>query len=62
MSCKEIFEGAVRQQGAVDCPIRMFPKCHPRSHIEIHVDGKRRKIYFSCAKCDRPITTITIRK
>lgn len=64
MSCKELLENACKKQkkGNVDCPIHIFPLCHPRAQVEVFVDGKRREITLVCGKCDRTISKIQIKK
>lgn len=63
MSCMEILQAAIKGQlvEGIDSPMRVTPKCHPRCHCEIHVDPRKRIIYLSCSRCDRPITKIKLK-
>lgn len=62
MVCHELMHGASMKQEYLDCPIRVFPKCHKKAHVEVFVDGKRRKIMLCCSACDRPISLIELGK
>ena len=64
MSCREIMDGAVKQQAEskLDCPIKLFPRCHHKAPIDIFVDGKKRTITLVCSKCDRTISQVHVRK
>lgn len=53
--CNDLFREA---SGKMDCPIRMFPKCHPRAHIEVFIDVRHRSFILCCGQCDRPVTTV----
>lgn len=57
--CHNLFDGA---KGKLDCPIKVFPKCHKRAHVEVHVDAKRRRIILSCSHCEQPISTIEVKR
>ena len=63
MSCKEIVDSAEKQQAStkMDCPVRIFPKCHPKSRMDVFVDGKRKLITLVCGRCDRTVTTVKVR-
>lgn len=51
-----------KQKGSsLHCPCRLFPTCHPRAAIDVHVDGIGGIIYLSCSKCDRLIETIKVK-
>lgn len=53
--CHNIFDLAA---GKMDCPIRITPKCHPKSPIDVYVSVKTRTIMLCCSRCDRPISFI----
>lgn len=57
MSCKELIEIASKLQKILDCPKKLSPKCHPRAHVEVFVDGKKGIITLVCSKCDKTIST-----
>jgi uncharacterized Zn-finger protein len=61
--CKEIIEGALSRQRSskMDCPIKIHPKCHPRVHLDVFVDGDKKLVTLVCSKCDRTISTIRIK-
>lgn len=54
----------IKQQKAQDvtCPIRVFPTCHPKAHLDVHVDGLGGVIYLSCNQCDRLVAKIKVPK
>jgi len=56
--CNELFSDASRK---MDCPIRMYPKCHIRAHFDVYVDAKKREIILCCSKCDRPLPPIKVK-
>lgn len=60
----DIIKGALDKQEAsrVDCPIMINPRCHPQARWMVHVNGKKRLVYLSCAVCDRLMTVIKARK
>lgn len=62
--CKPLLLKTILQQQAdkVTCPIKVTPHCHPRSFVDVHVDGLGGVIYLSCAKCDRLIAKIKVPK
>ena len=45
----------------MDCPIKIHPKCHPRVHLDVFVDGDKKLVTLVCSKCDRTISTIRIK-
>lgn len=53
--CKNLFTSAKSEMGF---PVRVYPKCHPRAHLDVFVDAKYRTIMLCCSKCDRPISII----
>lgn len=55
MMCRELFSSAAKK---LDCPIRMFPRCHPRSHLDVYVDARKRIVTLCCSKCDQIVATI----
>lgn len=61
--CHNVFDSAMKIAIArrLDCPVRMFPRCHPKAHCEVFVNPRKREIVLTCSKCDRPITTIKAR-
>ena len=61
--CSELLATAKKKQNKNDmpCPMNIVPKCHPRSHFDVHVDGRRRMIYLSCAVCDKLISLIKVK-
>lgn len=63
MSCKELFQGVLKAQQAskMDCPLKIFPKCHRKANFDVFVDAKKKLIVLVCGKCDRTVSTIKIR-
>lgn len=64
MSCKELIDPVSLHQKKtkLDCPLSVVPKCHPKQELfRVHVDGKRRIIFLSCPKCDKPISIIRLK-
>jgi len=61
--CKEILEGALISQRSskMDCPVKIRPKCHPRVHLDVFVDGSKKLVTLVCSKCDRTISVIRIK-
>lgn len=59
--CRDIFIMAERMRKSLDAPIKLYTRCHPRAHIEIFVDCKKRTIILCCSKCDRLITTVKVK-
>ena len=55
MSWSDIFSHAAQKK--MGCPIRIRPKCHPRGHADVYVNGDKRKITVCCSVCDRPMFT-----
>lgn len=55
-----IINGALEKQksSGMECPIMVSPRCHPGANWLVHVDGRKRLVYLSCARCDRLITTV----
>lgn len=53
--CSELFTVAAKK---LPCPIKLWPHCHPKAHIDVYVDAKNRKIVLCCSACDRPLTNI----
>lgn len=53
--CAELFKIASKK---MDCPILLWPKCHPSAHLDVYVDARRHKIVLCCSQCDKPITDI----
>lgn len=53
--CKNLFASA---KSKIDCPVRVYPKCHPKAHLDVFVDAKFHAIVLCCSTCDRPISII----
>lgn len=53
--CRELF---VLAAGKLNCPIRLLPKCHPKSEIEAYIDARTGEITLCCKHCDAPLTVI----
>lgn len=47
-----------QSKSKMNCPLRIYPSCHPLSSIDVFVDGKKKMITLSCAKCDRILCLI----
>lgn len=64
MSCRELLESAAGHQHKtrLDCPIRIFPVCHPKAYVEVFVDGKQQIITLVCSACDTTMSVIRINK
>lgn len=60
MMCENLWLGAKNKD--IDCPIRVTPKCHPRAHCEVFVDLKKYAIILTCSRCDRPISTVRVKR
>ena len=55
--CNKMFRDASKK---LSCPIRIFPMCHPDSHIEAFVIAKKRQVLITCGKCERTVLTIKV--
>lgn len=53
--CSNLFKAA---KGKLNCPIRIYPLCHPKAHFDVFVVGSRREIILSCSQCDQTFSTI----
>lgn len=42
-------------------PLRITPRCHPNSPVEVYLDSKKKKVVICCAKCERTITRVSPR-
>lgn len=58
--CRILFELAGKKK--IPCPIRIYPHCHPRAAIEVFVDVKHNSIILGCARCERTIAKIRVRR
>jgi hypothetical protein len=59
--CHNIFSLAAKKRESLDAPTKIYPKCHPRAHIDVFVDSVKMTIVLTCSKCDRMITTVKVR-
>lgn len=59
--CKKLFEGATNG-GKLECPIHIYPKCHPRSYVEAFVDLKKREVILCCHHCEGILDRIKVRQ
>lgn len=59
MSCRELFSEALSHSRL--CPVRLFPRCHPKAFCEVFVDGRTNEIVLTCGQCDRPIARVHVR-
>lgn len=57
--CHDLFSSARKKD--IECPIRIFPKCHKRAHVEVYVDAQKMLIILTCSRCDRPIAKVKVR-
>lgn len=60
--CKKLLISTIKKQKDIHAPIRIFPTCHPKASLDVHVDGLGGIIYLSCSKCDRLIEKIKVPK
>lgn len=56
--CRELFEAAKYK---LNCPVRLFPNCHPGAHLDAYVMVKTRTVTLCCSQCDRPVAVIHAR-
>lgn len=51
-----------RVQNIKASPAHLQPACHPRSPVTVHLYYKSREVVVSCAKCEEPILTLTVKQ
>lgn len=56
--CRDLFVFAASK---LRCPIKLWPKCHPKAHLDVYVDAAKREILLCCSQCDRPVRRIVPR-
>ena len=63
MVCQELLleASAHQKKNKIKCPIRIFPKCHPKAYVDCFVDGKLKIITLVCSACDQTIATIQVK-
>lgn len=64
MTCSDMFEnvGVKQARCGMKCPLRVFPKCHPKAYIDVFVDSRRRIITLVCGACDQTLEVIRLDK
>ena len=58
MTCRNLFDPAGDKRKKLDCPSRVFPKCHPRAYLDVFCDSKNKTIILVCGQCDRTVSVI----
>jgi hypothetical protein len=59
-TCDDLFAEAFKWSKGQN-PVRWFPSCHPKSGCNVFIDGKKRAVTISCAKCDRTMGVFTLK-
>lgn len=63
--CRQLFKNATAQQISAklgtECPIRIFPNCHPRALFNVFLYPNTGRVKICCSQCDAVIQTIKAR-
>lgn len=59
MTCDKLFLASeLHRRDILDAPVRIYPKCHPKAHINVFCDSERAVFVLCCSKCDRVIDEV----
>lgn len=49
--CEKLFVNAVEHRKHLDAPVKIYPGCHPKAHVEVYVDSTRGSVILCCSRC-----------